>query len=381
MAEKIIVSEAEAKQVHNYQELLKRTGLTKEEIIKALEKDPNALKPVLCSFYENDVNIIRDADEIALLVNTYKAWQLEVLDTLNENAESVLVMLPGIVPNYPYSDASAYIRNWELVGLESYDGKSPFTYTLAELVWEKDRKWESRIIQFNYPMKNEEGIFGIQSFMKQVQAYLTDIPNFQEKWISVYGSSMWWKTAIYTAWKVLESGWKLENLVLYALAISADLLVPPTNLLDKVPADLATAFQKLIALPFIDWQIKNSYKKDWWIELSKEDLQKLWKAVWGYDVSWQQMKARLKFIASNIEYDFNFLRSVDAINKSWANIIVLTSDIWNGTDGALVNSKIEEKIKQLFPELNIKFVNIEWLPHVNVPQAANLHKKILEKNL
>ena len=364
MIEKITISEQEAGKIH--QNLGKIVIPTEQEIIESLENDPNTLKKALFNYSD------------------WKEWYLHILDTLNNDAKSILIMLPGITPNFPESDGSAYTQenNWkkELVGLQSYWWKSPFTYTLAELVWEKDSKWQSRIIQVNYPMNDNEWWFNIQLFTQKIQSYLNNIKNFKEKWISVYGASMWWKIAIYTAWEILKNGWKLENLILYAPAISTDLLVPPTNLLDKVPLDLATAFQKLIALPFIDWQIKNSYKKDWWIELSKEDLQKLWKAVWWYDVSWQQMKARLKFIASSINNE-TFKKYIDLINKSWTTIVVLTSDIWNGTDGALVNSKIEEKIKQLFPNLYIKLVNIEWLPHVNVPQAANLHKKILEENL
>jgi len=314
----------------------------------------------------------------------YFWWQIEVWDNFVES-NTLSIMLPWITPNGPYAywDMYEYQLNMEDAAfkwLETYGWKSPFTETLEDLAWEKESQWKVRTLQFNYPNKADR--FDIESYMQTIEEYI-EKNCWWIKWknISVYWQSMWWKTAIYTASKLIEKWANVEKIILYAPALEADLLVPSANLLNCMPTGIATFFQKFIAWPMMHYQIFTS--EDWWVELSQQDLQKLSKYVAWYDVVWKQMKDRLKFISDPIDWqngDFSFLKALKNIDSN-TDIIVLLSDIGNWTDGVLDNNKIWSLVNRLFPNQMKKFIEIWWLPHVNVPQAAKLHKIILEKKL
>jgi len=316
----------------------------------------------------------------------YFWWEIEVGDNLVES-NNILVMLPWITPNGPYAYWDIYNDNWKIKGLETYGGKSPFTETLEEFAGEKEAKWKVRTLQFNYPDKAKK--FDIETYLDSIEKYIEKNCGWINwKKITVYWQSMGWKVAIHLAWKLLDKWAKVENIVIYAPALEASILVPPANLIEKIPLDIATFFQKFIAGPTMKRQISNA--KDWWLEITPKDLENLAKAVAWYDVRWKQMKERLKFIREKVTATIvwwklipntNFLERSLNISINWSNIIVLSSDIGNWSDGVIVNKKMKELIKDLFLTNNIKFIEIEWIPHVSVPQAANTHGEILKKNL
>jgi hypothetical protein len=72
--------------------------------------------------------------------------------------------------------------------------------------------------------------------------------------------------------------------------------------------------------------------------------------------------------------NLSYLHKVQEIPE----ITAVLSNTWSGTDGLMDNSAIQKQLEQLFPKSEVNIIMLEWLPHVNVTQAAWLHAKILE---
>jgi len=328
--------------------------------------------------------------------------KMRVLDTMKDS-NSILLFFPWIVPDTHYSAWDAFKGvDGSIKWFQSYWWRSPFTETISSYVW----NWEqARVIKFDYFNQKEID----KPFSEElILSYLKEnVENLKWKKVSIYGQSMWWAVAIEIAWFLIENEIDIEHIIMYAPSIWTNTLIPPTNKLNLIKnnvilANLAAFFQHKIALRVVAQQIRNAIKKwDWWIELSQKDMDYLAKWVKAPHILQKAIKDRLLYLArfypwvkwkdwvetlwKLLDEDKKRLEKmnqyIESIRKKSPKIDVILSDIWNWTDWAIVNAEVMISLEDYFPNQDINILLLQWLPHVNVPQAAWLHKRVLDKYL
>ena len=299
-----------------------------------------------------------------------------VLDNLPENPDSLLVMFPWITPWFPYADGwICKHKDWKMEWFDTYKDNwiSPFTEELWKKYWWKN-PW---ILQFNYP-NGKNNLFNFSKFVSKVIDYIklekekrqyNNINN-----ITLYWQSMGAKVVLESVPEFVKSWFNINNIVLYAPALTPDFYPFPANKLNKVPLSLATFVQKCFFGIMVDYLISKKDQYNWWVELSKKDLSKLAKEVAWYKVLWDQMKERLRFLA-NPDYSYiNTIKELDPPPK----IIVMVSHLPNKRDdGIIVLDKVKKFFEKNFPNSVLSI--IDWLPHVQTPQSPYLHARILDE--
>ena len=348
-----------------------------EENLKDIAEEVKKLKHFVWKYKKEEVEVLNEKFPIQVIDTNNLEW------VENKDYDWVILMFPGITPQLPYQFWWIVVdEKWKMEWLEHTEDLAMYFY----------KNWK-RVVEFWYPEKWE---FNFENYSKTILEYLKRNNISKNKPISILWLSMWGKVALLTAAILEKNGYKVDELDLYAPSLDVNSL-NNSDLLKKLPVTVPAVFWKYVIWPmlhFLVWksgQLKFDFsklfnnpkevikvKRDWWVEIPYSDLSKLAKAVWNYNVTYQQIKSRLKFIFKELNKFNDLLAELKNIKK--VKLIVTDFPKDNISDWTIDNIAVMEQVKQLFPESDIDIIELEWLPHGQFPQSNKLHEKIFNEN-
>ncbi len=300
-------------------------------------------------------------DKLLKTLSENSVWPYTILDTW-WNSQNIIIMFSNFNCSFPIATWD-YLESDKEDSISSYgNGISPFTQALWEISSQNTKTKDYRIIEFNYA---NTGDFDVDDIVNHIVSYL----DLKDKNITLYWQSMWWKTALIVASKLISKWYQIWKIVLNSSVIEPDSIALPIR---SLPSGIEAFFLKILSLVPSKYLIGilSAGKNDKNLELNREELVKIANNVKWYHIKWKQLKSRLNFMKENIpENIWEYIKEKNIPILVLRSIPVVKNKKPADNDWLIKHSFVDQ-LEKMFPwQIIVEDIIDAW--HSQVPEQNN----------